>query len=289
MAVLQRIALIQARLRKTEQAIADFVMANPQLIRQLSSQELAQQVGVSQATVVRFSQKLGYKGYPDFKFAVNDTVLNFPEPKDDKLHGDIALDDSYSEMARKLLAGKIAVLTHTLSANDQPLMEQVCRIILQARRIMLTGKGASFLVAQDFCLKLRKLGMNATAESDNHIQLAELAHFGSKDVLFMLSESGETPEMVAIAHYARSHKLKLLSLTGFAPNTIAKLSAVNLKTMANESAVRLSSILSRNAQELVIDLLFILLTQSSAKGRKMLAASNAAVSRYRDPNSSNRA
>jgi len=282
MAVLQKIALIQGRLRSAEQAIADYVLANPQHIRQLSSQELAQVVGVSQATVVRFTQKLGYKGYPDFKFAVTDSlhILNDEQPV--KLHGDISLADSYSAMATKLLAGKIEVLTNTLSANDQQSMEQVCQALLQARRIMLTGKGASFLVAQDFCLKLRKLGMSAIAESDNHIQLADLAHYGAKDMLFVISESGETPEMVAIAQFAKQQKLKVISLTGFAPNTIAKLSELNLKTMANESAARLSSILSRNAQELVIDLLFILLTQSSVKGRKMLAASNQAVADYRN-------
>lgn len=282
MAVLQKISLIQSRLRAAEQAIADYVLANPQQIRQLSSQELAQTVGVSQATVVRFTQKLGYKGYPAFKFAVTDSLHHLHDEQPVKLHGDISVEDTFSDIATKLLAGKIEVLTNTLSANDQDALELSCQILQNARRIMLTGKGASFLVAQDFCLKLRKLGMNAIAESDNHIQLAELAHYDAKDVLFVISESGETPEMVSIAQFARQQKVKVLSLTGFAPNAVAKLSELNLKTMANESAARLSSILSRNAQELVIDLVFILITQSSAKGRKMLAASNKAVSDYRN-------
>lgn len=282
MAVLQKISLLKASLRSAELALAEYVLANPHQIRQLSSQELAQAVGVSQATVVRFTQKLGYKGYPDFKFAISDSLHSLSEEQPVKLHGDISLVDSYTTIAAKLLAGKIEVLTNTLSANDQQAMEQFCQTLLQARRIMLTGKGASFLVAQDFCLKLRKLGVNALAESDNHTQLVDLAHYNAKDVLFVISESGETSEMVALAQFARQRKITLLSLTGFAPNTVAKLSWLNLKTVANESAARLSSILSRTAQELVIDLLFILLTQSSVKGRKMLAASNQAVADYRN-------
>lgn len=281
MAVLQKIVLLKSRLRSAELAIADYVLANSAQIRQLSSQELAQAVGVSQATVVRFTQKLGYKGYPDFKFAINDSLHQQASPKSIKLHGDIALNDNFQEMARKLLAGKIEVLTNTLSANDQASMEQGCQLLTQARRIMLTGKGASFLVAQDFCLKLRKLGLQAIAESDNHIQLADLAHYNNKDLLVVISESGETPEMIVVSQYASSRGIPLLSLTGFAPNTVAKLSVLNLKTVANEDAARLSSILSRNAQELVIDLLFIMLTQSSARGRKMVEASNQAVAEYR--------
>ncbi|GGW56754.1 MurR/RpiR family transcriptional regulator [Alishewanella tabrizica] len=282
MAVLQKIALLQAKLRSAEQAIAAYVLAHPQLIRQLSSQELAQEVGVSQATVVRFTQKLGYKGYPDFKFAVADSVHNLPDEPSLSLHGDISLTDSYSTMANKLLASKIAVLTNTLGANEQHCMEQVCQALRQAKRIMLTGKGASFLVAQDFCLKLRKLGINAIAESDNHIQLVDLAHYGTKDILFVISESGETAEMITVTQFAREQNLQIISLTGFAPNSVAKLSDINLKTVANENTARLSSILSRNAQELIIDLLFILLTQSSVKGRKMLTASNKAVAAYRN-------
>jgi len=281
MAVLQKIALLQGKLRQAEQAIADYVMAHSQQIRQLSSQELAQAVGVSQATVVRFTQKLGYKGYPDFKFAISDHLHQQSTPNAQQLHGDIALNDSFAEVARKLLTGKIEVLTNTLSANDQSSLEQACQLLSTARRIMLTGKGASFLVAQDFCLKLRKLGLLATAESDLHIQLADLAHYSDKDLLIVISESGETKEMVLVSQYAQSHQIPLLSLTGFAPNPVAKLSNLNLKTVANENAARLSSILSRNAQELIIDLLFIMLTQSSTKGRKMLEASNQAVSEYR--------
>jgi DNA-binding MurR/RpiR family transcriptional regulator len=281
MAVLQKIALLQGKLRQAEQAIADYVLANSQQIRQLSSQELAQAVGVSQATVVRFTQKLGYKGYPDFKFAVSDHLHQQNVPKAQQLHGDIALNDSFTEVARKLLTGKIEVLTNTLSANEQSSLEQACQLLNTARRIMLTGKGASFLVAQDFCLKLRKLGLLATAESDLHIQLADLAHYSDKDLLIVISESGETKEMVLVSQYAQSHQIPLLSLTGFAPNPVAKLSNLNLKTVANENAARLSSILSRNAQELIIDLLFIMLTQSSTRGRKMLEASNQAVSEYR--------
>ena len=48
-----------------ERRIADFILDNAQLLRDYSSQQLAAALGVSQSSVVKFSQKLGYRGYPD--------------------------------------------------------------------------------------------------------------------------------------------------------------------------------------------------------------------------------
>ncbi len=48
-----------------ERRIADFILDNAHLLRDYSSQQLASALGVSQSSVVKFSQKLGFKGYPD--------------------------------------------------------------------------------------------------------------------------------------------------------------------------------------------------------------------------------
>ena len=50
-----------------ERRIADFILENSQLLRDYSSQQVANALGISQSSVVKFSQKLGYKGYPDLK------------------------------------------------------------------------------------------------------------------------------------------------------------------------------------------------------------------------------
>src|SRR3546814_1078636 len=46
-----------------ERRIADFLLDNAYLLRDYSSQQLASALGISQSSVVKFSQKLGFKGY----------------------------------------------------------------------------------------------------------------------------------------------------------------------------------------------------------------------------------
>jgi DNA-binding MurR/RpiR family transcriptional regulator len=57
-----------------ERRIADFVLENAQLLRDYSSQQLASALGVSQSSVVKFSQKFGFKGYPDLKYSIGEAV-----------------------------------------------------------------------------------------------------------------------------------------------------------------------------------------------------------------------
>src|SRR3546814_5905233 len=57
-----------------ERRIADFLLDNAYLLRDYSSQQLASALGISQSSVVKFSQKLGFKGYPDLKYSVGESL-----------------------------------------------------------------------------------------------------------------------------------------------------------------------------------------------------------------------
>lgn len=282
MSVLEKIHALRLKFPRAEQQLADYILANPDHIRDMPSQTLAQAVGISQASVVRFTQKLGYKGYPDFKFAINDSLHRQTPAVSDtaRLHGEISLQDGFADMAQKLLASKINVLQKTHAINSQASYEQAALCLRKAKRILLCGKGGSALVAKDFSFKLQKLGMAALAETDTHVQLANIANYSNEDVLIVISESGETPDSVKITEQAATNGVNIISITSYGNNNVARLAGLKLYTVADESSARLSSILARNAQELVIDTLFILLTQTCPQGRKMLAASNQAVDTF---------
>src|SRR5882672_6740017 len=57
-----------------ERRIADFLLENAHLLRDYSSQQLANALKISQSSVVKFSQKLGFKGYPDLKYSIGDSL-----------------------------------------------------------------------------------------------------------------------------------------------------------------------------------------------------------------------
>ncbi|MFC7159061.1 hypothetical protein [Pseudidiomarina halophila] len=76
MSCLLKIRAMREDMSLIERKLADFILENTHLLRDYSSQQLADAIGVSQSSVVKFSQKLGYRGYPDLKFAVNEAVVS---------------------------------------------------------------------------------------------------------------------------------------------------------------------------------------------------------------------
>src|SRR3546814_12406943 len=57
-----------------ERRIADFLLDNAHLLRDDSSQQLASALGISQSSVGKFSQKLGFEGYPALTYSVGHSL-----------------------------------------------------------------------------------------------------------------------------------------------------------------------------------------------------------------------
>ena len=280
MSTFVKIKALRNSFSSSEAKLAEFTLNSANAIRDLSSIELAKVVGVSQSSVVKFAQKLGYKGFPAFKLAVID-ALNSESPAP-KLHGKITLNDSLEQIAEKLLSSKMAVLTETKNLNEALAVEQAVNLIKNAKRIALCGLGGSALVAKDFSYKLQKLGFAAIAEGDGHAQLAYVSTLGKDDLVIAISESGKTREVSEAATQAKENNCPVISVTKFGSSPVANVANVNLFSVAEEESVRLSSILARTAQDFVIDILFIALTQSTRQGRKLLEHSNYVVKPFRE-------
>jgi len=282
MSTFTKIKAIRNSLSTSETKLADFILNSSNAIRELSSQELANVASVSQSSVVKFTQKLGYKGYPTFKLAVID-ALNSEAITNNNNHllGKITLNDSLEQLANKLLNSKVSVLNETKSLNESKSVEQAVTLIKSAKRILICGLGGSALVGYDFSYKLQKIGFSAIANSDPHAQLAYAATFSKDDLIFAISESGFTHEVIQICQQAKQNNTKIISLTKYGKTPVSQTADVKLYSVAENESVRLSSILARTSQEFMIDILFIAITQSSRHSRKLLEKTNSIVTEFR--------
>jgi len=285
MSTFTKIKAIRNSLSTSETKLADFILNSSNVIRELSSQELANVAKVSQSSVVKFTQKLGYKGYPTFKLAVidalNSEALN---NSNNNIHGKITLKDSLEQLANKLLSSKVSVLNETKSLNEAESVEQAVTFIKSAKRILICGLGGSALVGYDFSYKLQKIGFSAIANSDPHAQLAYAATLSKDDLVFVISESGGTHEVIQICQQAKQNNTKIISLTKYGKNPVSQTADIKLYSVAENESIRLSSILARTSQEFMIDIIFIAITQSSRQSRKLLEKTNTIVTKFRNSN-----
>ena len=64
-----------ANLTKTQKKIADYFISNQERIGSLSSIEAAQEIGVSDASIIRFSRAIGFDGFADLKDNIYDMLV----------------------------------------------------------------------------------------------------------------------------------------------------------------------------------------------------------------------
>ena len=280
MGSIAKIRAMRESMSNHEQRIADFLLENVEAVRRHSSKSLADSIGVSQSSVVKFSQKLGYKGYSDFKLSLTESMARTAHlPK--AIHGDISVDDDITTVGRKLIAHKSVSLNETLGVNGEAELIRAVQLLASADRILVAGVGASSLVARDFAYKLMKLGKAVLVESDTHVQVANAATLKQGSVVLAISESGLTQDVIRVAETGLQQGADVISLTRFSRNPLVEVASVRLFCVADEAGARSSSILARTAQLMITDLLFILMSQRDDQAQDLFERSRNAVEVFR--------
>ena len=106
-------------LAQSDKKLADYLLAQPDTARHLSSQQLACEAGVSQSSVVKFAQKMGFKGFPALKLAISEALASNPNPHSIPVHNQIRGDDPMRMVGEKLIKENVAAMHATLDVNSE--------------------------------------------------------------------------------------------------------------------------------------------------------------------------
>jgi len=128
-------------------------------------------------------------------------------------------------------------------------------ILEQAKRVIILGYGTSAVAAYDLFVKLSRLGIDCHFSLDAHVNALSLAQPREGDVIFAISYSGESRDVVLQAEQVRG-AAKIIALTGEADSPLAKIANVCIAVKSFETAYRIDAMVSRMVQITVIDILF---------------------------------
>lgn len=258
MGVIIKINTMKNELTSIEKKIADYILKDPESIKDLNTYEVALNCNTSQASIVRFAKKLGFKGFPDFKLSLSQDIGNRKaEAHVNLIHEEIKSDDSFEVIGKKISNENILAINNTFEITDFKELEKAVAALSQADKIMIAGVGFSGIVAKDFYFKLLELGKHAIIETDTHMQLSCLSTMNENDLLFIISHSGKTVEMYNIAKVAKTKNIKIISMTSIVPNPISELADIKLGTVEMKSNFRSTALSPRISQLTVIDMLYI--------------------------------
>ena len=256
--IIVKITAMKNQLTSMEKRIAEYVLEDPERIKNLNTYDVAKNCKVSQATIVRFAKKMGFSGFPEFKLTLSQDIGNRKaESHINIMHEELKPNDTFEIIGKKVANENIRAVNNTYEITDFNELEKAVQAINKARKIMLVGVGFSGIVAKDFYFKLMELGKVESFENDSHMQLSYISTMNENDILFVISHSGKTLELFNLVKVAKNRGIKIITLTNVANNPIRELGDIKLGTVEMKSDFRATALSPRISQLTVIDMIYV--------------------------------
>lgn len=236
-----------------EKKIADSILANPEKVIYMTTATLAQQIGVSQGSIINFSNALGFTGFSELKLNVAQNLPNHEKI----ISEEIGTEDSAHTVLKKLSNEIIQTFQMTISAIQNSELEQAANLLTGKKRIEIYGVGSSSMIANDAYYRLMRQGMPVYAITDAHIASVSASLLTSDSVVVVISYSGRTVETLKAAKIAKSKGASVISLTSFVDSPLAKLSDVCLVSASKETDKLKEAMAARHSQLLILDALLM--------------------------------
>ena len=245
-----KIKMLYNEMGKAEKQIADWIMENPGKIISLSIVELAEQCKCGEATIVRFSKRLGLNGYQELKISLAS------EGGTSHVSTNITENDTAFEIYEKVCNDIYMSLEKTKKSLNPDAIANAAQKLCDANRIVVFGLGNSASIATDASHKFLRAGLNAVAYSDNHMQVIAASHLSKDDVVIGISHSGSSKDIVEALKRAKEHDATTIAITNSGKSPILKQADIVLSTTADETQYNILALNSRIVQLAIIDSLY---------------------------------
>jgi len=214
-------------LPKNHRKIADFFINNFDRIPFLNVQELSESTGASVASIVRFAQRSGYKGFSDLRESITDSLQKgmhnseiFPLLEKHKIE-----DDLLTEVANL----DIKNINDTLNMIERKSFNYVIERISSAERVLTGGLGISYLLAEILAYQLTQVGINSSVLMHTHTLFHEQVLFlNSKDLLVLFSFPPYSKETLDLARFAEERRIDVIAITNKPASPITFYTKANL-------------------------------------------------------------
>jgi RpiR family carbohydrate utilization transcriptional regulator len=238
-----------SHLNKTEKKIAQNILADPEAATQKSIAVLAKNSGVSEPSVNRFCKRFNTTGFPDFKLKLAKAAVSGIW---ETVHP-VKPEDDAGKYTTKIINNTIANLMAFRQSVSYQQIQLAVEALIRAKRIFIVGLGGSSATAKDAECKFFQSGLSACNPVDLIMQRMVASNYDAGDLFFLISQTGETKEIIEVAELAKLNNAPIICL---APemSRLSKLSTLKLQIGRVNSLDRLS-FSSQATYQVMLDIL----------------------------------
>ena len=200
-----------SRMSKGHKRICDYITQNFDKAAFMTAHKLGERTQVSESTVVRFADSLGYDVYPQLQKAMQEVIRNkLTTVQLIEMSGDI----DKSEVLAKVLKEDMDNIRATLNETAQESFEAVVESLLNARRVYVMGMRSSAPLSQflGYYLDFMLSSVRTVSAGISDI-FEQLMHIGEGDVFIGISFPRYSNRTIEGMAFARSRGAKCIALT----------------------------------------------------------------------------
>jgi DNA-binding MurR/RpiR family transcriptional regulator len=215
------------RLGPSQRRVIDRLLVDTRYAAVVSAPELAQEVGVSESTVTRATQVLGFAGYPDFQANIR---KQFFSPLSERVEtGVMSLGDTPEAAAIQAIYEDSESIKRTAEDLSPELLSEVIERLVAAKRVFIFGSRGSYGLAQMLSIGLRLLLPDARLlREDFGIIGDQLATLGPNDLLVAISFRRVDRITVGAVRHASSVGATVIAISDALHSPIARLADCTL-------------------------------------------------------------
>lgn len=256
------------QLKGASHKVAQFILSAPRETINLTVTELASRSGVSEASIVRFAQLLGYSGFHALKISLAEDIVS-PMLL---VHEDLTAEDGPVDAMQKALLAGMRSLEDTAQILNLPAVEAAILALAGARRIELFAAGNSLPIAMDLNFRLTKIGLCSRFSIDPTMQAMYATLTSSEDVAVGISHTGSSIDTVHALELAKRHGARTICVTNHSESPLSRYGDIRLFTSARVSHFREEEMASNLAALALTEALYVGLCVERSEASMQAAA-----------------
>lgn len=200
------------RLSKGQKLIAEFILKHYDKAAFMTAAKLGDSVNVSESTVVRFANELGYEGYPELQKALQELIkTKLTTVQRIELSNDFMGDDS---VIKSVLKSDINNIRDSLEKIDSKTFDEIVDKILSAKKIYIIGLRSSTTLAEFLGFYLNLILDNVRVVSHGVSDIFEqLLRLDSDDLIIGMGFPRYSSRTIDALNYAKKNGATVIALT----------------------------------------------------------------------------
>ena len=243
-------------LTRQETYVVQYILENPQDVLKMNCNQLAKASHTSASTIIRLSQKAGYKGYSELKIQYASEYSHMQQMEEElkpiPYEKESTIDDIIQTMP--LIYTKAIDFTRTMLERNKII--QIINRLKQSERIEIYGDGVNYELAKIAAYKFEEVGVSAyayTSANWTHVKLLEKNK--TNTIAILISHTGKNPGIIDSAKRLKDAHIFMVGIVGTKKSSLSRWCDTSLQIMTTRNTLEFSNVMFTMSTQYIFDIM----------------------------------